>query len=112
MIHERTINDRKFIFACHSWETSRAWGHEVRLHLNGDEVCKYRIRYYNRTWESYCYQSCMKCAVDKLIAKEREKAVYWWKYKNNKQRITKKQKEELFANDSFLQDLQALYDSV
>lgn len=112
MIHERIVNGNKFTFACHSWETSRAWGHEVRLHLNGEEVSKYRIRYYNRTWEAYCYQSCMKCAVDKLIAKEREREVYWWKHKNNKSRITKKQREELFESISFLKDLTALYESI
>lgn len=112
MIYEHIINNRKFTFACQSWQTSRSWGHEVRLHLNGEEVSKARVRYYNRTWESYRYQSCMRCAVDRLIAKEKDLIISHWKWVNNKSRITKKQKEELFDNDSYLQDLQALYEKI
>ena len=55
-------------FACWSWQTSNAWGHEVRLCKVGEragvEVGKARVRYYNRTWERYTYQSAMYSALD------------------------------------------------
>jgi hypothetical protein len=54
----------------------------------------------------------MKCAVDRLISEEKDFIVNRWKRNNNKSRITKKQREELFATDSYLQDLQALYEKI
>ena len=68
-------------FACWYWETSRAWGHEVRLCKNGVEVGRSRVRYYNRTWECYTYQSTMYGAVEDY--ERRERARYLERYKYN-----------------------------
>lgn len=62
-------------FACWYWQTSNAWGHEVRLCKVGEragvEVGKARVRYYNRTWERYTYQSAMYSALDNYEQSER-----------------------------------------
>lgn len=42
---------------CEVWSNSRAWGHEARLFYKGEEVAKNRVRYYNRTWEAYQFDS-------------------------------------------------------
>ena len=57
-------------FACNYWETSRAWGHEVRLCKHGIEVGRARVRYYNRTWERYTFQSAMYSALADYERKE------------------------------------------
>lgn len=70
----------RFSFICWSWETSQAWGHEVRLLKDGREVARERVRYYNRTWEVYQYQSAMAGAVynygreklERLLEEKRE----------------------------------------
>lgn len=112
MIHERIINGKKYTFACHSWETTNRWGHEVRLHLDGYEIAKHRVRYYNRTWESYCYQSCMLQLVDKLQRTEHLRAIEQWKRENNKSRTTTAQKVAIYENNHYLMELRELRDSL
>lgn len=50
-------------FLCRHWETSRAWGHEVFVIDGAIEVAHERVRYYNRTWEAYTFQSAMYGAI-------------------------------------------------
>lgn len=59
-----------FEFACRGWETSRAWGHEVYMFDGVMEVAKARVRYYNRTWEAFRFQSAMLQAVDNYEKEE------------------------------------------
>lgn len=48
-------------FVCESYETRNSWGHTGRvLYNNHDTGVTYYIRYYNRTWECYQYQSLLK----------------------------------------------------
>lgn len=48
-------------FVCEYYETSSSWGHKGRvLYNNHDTGVTYKIRYYNRTWECYTYQSLLK----------------------------------------------------
>ncbi len=48
------------------YETSRSWGHKAHLYLgrssSGDSnlILKEKVRYYNRTWESYKFESVLK----------------------------------------------------
>lgn len=60
-------------FICRYWETSRSWGHEVSLCKDGTEVAMVRVRYYNRTWERYTFQTAMQCAVEKYKREKLEK---------------------------------------
>ena len=72
---------KDYTFVCNYWETSRAWGHEVHL-MNGlHEVAKYRVRYYNRTWEKYTFQSAMFGAIEEYEERERERYLNNYKYK-------------------------------
>lgn len=59
-----TYTKGKYEFVCFGWDTSNAWGHEVHLLKNGYEFAKAKVRYYNRTWEAYKYQSAMCEAID------------------------------------------------
>lgn len=67
----------RFTFICWGWNEAGRWGHEVRLLDRGREVARSRIRYYNRTWETYRFQTAMMDAVERLrrnmISHEEEK---------------------------------------
>lgn len=60
--HGFTFEDFKDIdFVCEYYETRSSWGHKgvVREHDTRKELVSKRIRYYNRTWECYTYQSLL-----------------------------------------------------
>lgn len=75
MIYNKKINGVKFTFVCESWKTRSSWGHEVTLYKNDTvQVGRVRIRYYNRTWECYQYQSAIQNVIYNVI-EERKAAV-------------------------------------
>lgn len=48
-------------FVCEYYETSSSWGHKGRVLYNNHDIgVTHKIRYYNRTWECYTYQSLLK----------------------------------------------------
>ena len=64
MIYNKVINGVKFSFVCEYWETRNSWGHEVTLYKNDTfKVGRAKIRYYNRTWECYQFQSVIKRVI-------------------------------------------------
>lgn len=70
MIYNKEINGVKFTLVCESWIDRISWGHKVTLYRGGGDmvmISSYRIRYYNRTWESYQYCSAIQCAISKAI---------------------------------------------
>ena len=68
MIYNKEINGVKFTLVCESWSTRSSWGHEVTLYKNDyAKIGRAKIRYYNRTWESYQYQSAIKAAAKKAF---------------------------------------------
>lgn len=70
MIYNKEINGVTFTFVCESWRTRTSWGHEVTLYKNNSfKVARVKIRYYNRTWESYMYQSAIKNVIIDAITK-------------------------------------------
>lgn len=77
---------------CETYETRYSWGHKAYLLIDGQQEAYTKYVYYNRTWESYTYQSILggiveKACTMKLISKE-DKAKY----------------QAIIKNDSFSQD--------
>lgn len=69
MIYNKEINGVKFTLVCESWQTQNSWGHKVSLYRNEFFfVGSAKIRYYNRTWEKYLYQSAIKSVIYNVIA--------------------------------------------
>ena len=65
-------NGKKYIFRCWYYETRNSWGHWCEV-IDGDNyttICKCRVRYYNRTWESYRFQSVALQAVEKSFKRK------------------------------------------
>ena len=70
MIYNKEINGVKFTLVCESWRTRYSWGHEVTLYKNDTlKVGRVKIRYYNRTWECYQYQSAIKSVILDVLEK-------------------------------------------
>lgn len=53
-------------FNCNYYETRNSWGHKGSFRIGLDETVNTRIRYYNRTWERYTYQSLLLKMLDKF----------------------------------------------
>ena len=58
---------------CEVWSRgNQAWGHEAKLFYQGQEVAKNRVRYYNRTWEAYQFDSVKSGLMSKV---DKEKTI-------------------------------------
>lgn len=114
-LYKRVINGNEYILVNESWSNSRAWGHRTTLFKNGVELAENKVRYYNRTWECYQYQTCMKGCVYQLIEKRADVLKETFKEKNNIQRLSSKTKEaylEFRDEDSEYKELKELYESL
>jgi hypothetical protein len=95
MIYNKEINGVKFTFVCESWKTRNSWGHEVTLYKNDTFKVGYtKIRYYNRTWESYLYQSAIKNVIIDVLSKIKAAAKKAFKALHNYKVMTKKRAAE------------------
>lgn len=98
------------------WETSSSWGHKsTLLHSNNYEVATNKVRYINRTWEWYRYQTCMLGLVHSVI--EKEQTLYITRYKENNgiNRFKKGQKDEVlkeWENTEYAKDLLEIIDRI
>ena len=103
-IMERKIikleNGNEYEFINESWETSNAWGHKTVVFKNGNpyNIAENKIRYYNRTWECYRYQSCMKGAIYNLKRNELQRYIDRYKYVNNITKFKRGEKAKLIAD--------------
>lgn len=102
------IRKNEYTFVCEYWETSRAWGHKVTLFKNDYEMATNKVRYYNRTWECYRYQSCMRGAVCKAIEYYKQNAVDNYKYLHDITRLKQEEKDKIYAENEIIQELELL----
>ena len=79
------------------WETSRAWGHKSTLVAPWGEVESHKVRYYNRTWESYTYQTCMGGLLGTILENNQKSYITQYKEKNDITRLTSLQKDMIKA---------------
>ena len=95
MLKERKIGKNKFYLVARSWSNSRGWGHECELYWGADCIVQTsRIRYYNRTWECWQYQSVMLQCLEDYIEKKIEWNLNYWKEGNGVKRMTKDKRAE------------------
>lgn len=92
-----------------SWETYNSWGHKATLFKGDCELTHSRIRYLNRTWECYQYQSVILDAIYDAIKLRQTRLVDDYKLQANVMRMTKNRKENLYKDDTELQELEELY---
>ena len=79
------------------WETSRAWGHKSTLIAPWGEVESRKVKYLNRTWESYTYQTCMSSLIETILEDNLKSYITQYKEKNDITRLTSLQKDIIKA---------------
>ena len=94
MIYSKEINGVKFTLECESWANRNSWGHKVTLYENGVKIDSVRVRYYNRTWETYQYQRAIKCVIGNIIADLKAHAKVAFKQFRGYKVLTKKRAAE------------------
>ena len=87
------INNNEYTFFNEVWEVRYAWGHSSELYLNSVKIAESSVRYYNRTWESYQFQSVMMRAVENYTSELLWEAIDRYKQENNIKRLTKDKKQ-------------------
>jgi len=93
------INDNEYTFENASFSKRSSWGHTSKLFKNGFLISSAKTIYYNRTWESYQYQSVMKSAVYNLIDENKVDAVKWYKALHSVKRISAEIRAEIQDNE-------------
>ena len=79
------------------WETSRAWGHKSTLVAPWGEVESRKVKYINRTWERYTYESCMSGLINTILEDNLKSYITEYKEKNDITRLTSLQKDMIKA---------------
>lgn len=110
-IRRKNINGNNWELVNEYWETSYSWGHKTTIIKNGYDYGTHKVRYYNRTWESYTFQSCMSGAISELEETELQNYIDRYKEKNGISRFKKGQKEKVvqeFNNTELGKELEIL----
>lgn len=68
---------------CEYYETRYSWGHKGWLYRDNHEIGYQKITYYNRTWESYEFQSLLSNLADNKQLTPREAKLFKKKIENN-----------------------------
>jgi len=102
-------------FVNESWSNSNGWGHKTTVFKNSYDYEPHRVKYLNRTWECYTYQTCMRGAVASIFYDEANRFIENYKDIHNITRFKKGEKQrviEFFKGTTMGQDLQELKDAI
>jgi|TARA_R110000782_G_scaffold154530_1_gene246862 hypothetical protein len=113
MLHTRKFNGREYTIQNEGYSNSRGWGHISKLYMNGMYMGQRKVKYINRTWESYRFRSCMQILIHGMLEDRIDMHLADYKEQNGIKRLTKKRREEAmqFADDR-IDDLTNLYKSI
>lgn len=100
---------KNFKVVCDTYSKSNSWGHTAVVFKDDYELSRSKIRYYNRTWECYTYQSVILDALYDAIKSQQSYLITTYKDKNNVSRITKNKKDEILECDKELIELNDVY---
>ena len=102
----------EYLFVCEYFETRYNWGHKCTLFINNVEVQTGKAIYYNRTWESYRFQSVMKIALYNYINEVQDRTVQQYKEQNNIKRLTRARRESVLETCQELKNLYSVYETL
>ena len=97
------------------WETSRAWGHKSTLIAPWGEVESRKVKYINRTWERYTYESCMSGLINTILEDNLKSYITQYKEKNDITRLTSLQKDMIKAEwqeKEYIQELMEIKERI
>ena len=102
------VNNNEYVFINNFVSNRSGFRHETRLFKNDYEIGKYSCQYYNRTWESYTYQSVMLGCVNSIIEERKRDFVDSYKRENNITRLLKSKREIVEKEFLELEDIKEL----
>ena len=108
-------NGREYNIVNEYWETSRAWGHKSTLVAPWGEVESRKVKYINRTWERYTYESCMSGLIETILEDNLKSYITQYKEKNDITRLTSLQKDMIKAEwqeKEYIQDLKEIQERI
>jgi len=91
----KKIGNAEFTFLLNSRSNRSGFVHECELMAGGVEIVRGKRQYYNRTWESYRYQSVMLDAVDNALEDARGRIVNREKAARGWNRLTQARRNEI-----------------
>lgn len=97
------------------WETSHAWGHKSTLIAPWGEVESHKVRYYNRTWERYTYESCMSGLIETILEDNLKSYITEYKEKNDISRLLADKKAKVikeWQEKEYIQDLKEIQERI
>lgn len=114
------VNGDEFVFICEEYSNSREWGHKVELQRKGFSggyitLERAKIRYYNRTWECYRFQTAMLKAVRQYIDGLEKILETDYREEHNITRMSAKHREalnEIIKNNGSIKIYEELYRQV
>lgn len=107
-IKKYTRGKNTYEFVCEYWETSYAWGHKVTMFKNDCELQTNKVRYYNRTWECWTYQTAITGAIYDEIEKRKKRLIDDYKYNNGIKRLKQEIKDSIVNADESIKELREL----
>lgn len=108
------INNDEFTFVNESESTRYGFRHICVMFINDYHRTTIYHSYYNRTWESYTYQTVMLEAIQEVLDKIYENELQDYKEQNGIKRLTaakRKAFEDGFNNQTY-KNLQEAYDKI
>lgn len=93
-IKEIMVNGNRYTFTNEFKSNRQGFKHLTTVFWNGRELGDYSKQYYNRTWESYEYQSVMRGCINNLIEKHYNNFIDVYKGKYNINRLIKAKRED------------------
>ena len=98
-----------------TWETSRAWGHKSTLIAPWGEVESRKVKYINRTWERYTYESCMSGLIETILEDNLKSYITQYKEKNGISRLLADKKAKVikeWQEKEYIQDLKEIQERI
>ena len=90
-------------------------GHKSTLIAPWGEVESHKVRYYNRTWECYTYQSCMGQLLANILESNQKSYITEYKEKNGISRLLADKKAEVikeWEQKEYIQDLKEIQERI
>ena len=108
-------NGREYNIVNEYWETSNSWGHKSTLIAPWGEVESHKVRYYNRTWERYTYESCMSGLIETILEDNLKSYITQYKEKNDITRLLSDKKAKVikeWQEKEYIQDLKEIQERI
>lgn len=115
MFKKLTIGGNNIVFECSSRSTRNGFAHDVELKIDGHKVSEAHVNYYNRTWESYQYETAMKTCIRKLIDGWYDQIRRYYKATRGIKRLAGKSAEEfkkIADNNGVMAFYRKIYDAL